>query len=58
MHFGGYATYWCVLFSVSYSGNEIYPSAGSFNLDHLVKVMPARFLYYDVTILQILKEYK
>lgn len=48
-----------VCFSVYlFSGNEIYPSAGSFNLDHLVKVMPARFLYYDVTILQILKEYK
>lgn len=41
-----------VSFSVHHiRDHKIYPTAGGFNVDQLVKVVPARFLHCDATIL-------
>lgn len=51
--FGGHITvWWCVLLSTSYQVMGSFPVLVLLtNLDHLVKVVPATFLYHDVTIL-------
>ena len=41
------------LHSTQWHTISIYPTIGGINFDHLVQVVPARFLYYKVTFLPL-----